>query len=196
MNCLRQICRWLVSTLLLSAALSAQIYRISAGSTDEYDARGGAIELNEGRFTSGLGLGSVDGGVRFGAYVRSKVRGYDVTLGDQNAMIDLPTDLFGSGQQVDIRGLSISTKTAMTQELIFAGVEAVSYGAPFFSTAEGTEPVGIVLYSHKFNDRVKFYSRKSLTAEAEAEWQPVHYVPLRTIRQCQTRKWQTIPATP
>lgn len=174
MNCLRQICRWLVSTLLLPAALSAQVFRISAGSTDEYDASGGAIELNQGRFTSGFGLGSVDGGVRFGAYVRSKVRAYDVTLGDQNAMIDLPTDLFGSGQQVDIRGLSVSTKTAMTQELILAGVESVSYGAPFFSAAEGKEPVGIILYSHKFNDRVKFYSR-NIFSEQQTSIQGLEY---------------------
>jgi hypothetical protein len=165
MKCLRQICRWLVLTLLSSTTLSAQVYRISAGSTDQYDASGGSIELSERRFISGLGLGSVDGGVRFGAYVRSNVRGYDVTLGDQNAMIDLPTDLFGSGQQVDIRGLSISTTTPMTQGLVFAGVKSVTYGAPFFRTAEGDEPVGIVLYSHRFNDQLKFYSRNVFSGE-------------------------------
>ena len=165
MNCLRQIWRWLVSTLLLSAALSAQVVRISAGSTDQYDASGGSFELSEGRFTSGFGLGSVDGGVRFGAYIRSKVRAYDVTLGDQNAMIDLPTDLFGSGQQVDLRGLSVGTNTATTQELIFAGVKSVSYGAPFFSAAENKEPVGIILYSHKFNHQWKFHTRNIFSGE-------------------------------
>ena len=48
MNCLRQIRRWLVLTLLLSAALSAQVYRINAGSTDQYDASGGSIEVTGG----------------------------------------------------------------------------------------------------------------------------------------------------
>jgi hypothetical protein len=155
----------MVATLLLSAALSAQVVRISAGSTDQYDANGGSLELSEGRFTSGFGLGSVDGSVRFGAYLRTKVHAYDVTLGDQNAMIDLPTDLFGSGQQVDLRGLSLSTNTATTQELIFAGFKSVSYGAPFFSAAEGKEPVGIVLYSHKLSDHLKFYSRNIFSGE-------------------------------
>jgi hypothetical protein len=93
------------------------------------------------------------------------VRAYDLTLGDQNAMIDLPTDLFGSGQQVDLRGLSLSTNTATTQELIFAGFKSVSYGAPFFSAAEGKEPVGIILYSHKFSDHLKFYSRNIFSGE-------------------------------
>ena len=165
MNCLRQIRRCLVPTLLLSTALSAQVVRISAGSTDQYDASGGSIELNEGNLTSGFGMGSVGGGVRFGAYVRSKVHDHDITLGDQNIMIDLPTDLFGSGQQIDIRGLSVGTSTATTQELIFAGVESVSYGAPFFSVAANKEPVGIILYSHKFNDQWKFNSRNIFSRE-------------------------------
>jgi hypothetical protein len=165
MNWLRQICRWLTPTLLLSATLSAQVYRIKAGSTDQYDANGGSIEINGGRFSSGFGLGSVDGDVRFGAYVRAKVRAYDLTLGDQSAMIDLPTDLFGSSQQVDIRGMSLGANTATTQELIFAGFKSVSYGAPFFRAADGREPVGIILYSHTFSDRLKFYSRNLFSDE-------------------------------
>ena len=165
MSCLRQIRRWLTATLMLSAALSAQVYRINAGSTNQYDASGGSVEISGGRFTSGFGVGSVDGDVRFGAYVRRKIRAYDVTLGDQNAMIDLPTDLFGSGQQVDIRGLSIGSNTPVTQQLIFAGVKSVSYGAPFFRAAEGKEPVGIILYSHRFNDQLKFYSRNIFSGE-------------------------------
>ncbi|MBZ5596862.1 MAG: hypothetical protein LAN83_00955 [Acidobacteriia bacterium] len=165
MNCLRQIRRWLVLTLLLSAALSAQVYRINAGSTDQYDASGGSIEVTGGRFTSGFGLGSIDGGIRFGAFVRTRVRAYDVTLGDQTVMVDLPTDLFGSGQQVDIRGMSVGANTAATQELIFAGFKSVSYGAPFFRAAEGKEPVGIILYSHRWNDKLKFYSRNLFSGE-------------------------------
>lgn len=165
MTLIEHLRRFTAVILLLSAAAAAQVIRLNGGSTDEYEANGGSIEISGETYSSGLGIGSTDGGIRVGIFARRKVRHYDLTFGDQAATIDLPTDLFGSGQQIDIRGMSVGQTTDARQALIFAGFESLSYGAPFFHAAERKDPVGIILFSQNLNTRLKFYSRNVFSGE-------------------------------
>jgi hypothetical protein len=161
----RQISRCVAALVFVCPIVSAQIVRVNAGSSDQYNSTGGSVEVGTAHLTSGFSLGTVNGEVRTGAYLRETIHNYNFILGDQAAQLDLPTDQFGGTQQFEIRGLSVGRSNEIDQAFIFAGYKSLSYGAPFFRAASTDEAVGIVLFSHRFNDKVKFFSRNLFSSE-------------------------------
>jgi hypothetical protein len=161
----RQISRCIAALVLVCPVISAQVIRVNAGSSDQYNSSGGSLEFGTAHLTSGLGIGTVNGKLRTGAYLRETIGNYNFILGDQSTQLELPTDLFGGSQQAEIRGISVGRSNDVNQAFVFAGYKSLSYGAPFFRAAATNDPVGIILFSHRFNDRVKFVSRNLLSSE-------------------------------
>jgi hypothetical protein len=161
----RQISRCIAALVFVCPVVSAQIVRVNAGSSDQYNSTGGSLEVGTAHLASGFGLGTVDGHLRTGAYLRETIRNYNFVLGDQATQLDLPTDQFGGTQQFEIRGISVGRSNEIDQAFVFAGYKSLSYGAPFFRAASANDAVGIVLLSHRFNQRVKFFSRNLFSSE-------------------------------
>jgi hypothetical protein len=161
----RQVARCIAALVLVCPVLSAQIIRVNAGSSDQYNSTGGSFEFGTARIASGFGIGTVDGKIRTGAYLRESFHNYNVVLGDQSAQLDLPTDLFGGSQQFDIRGVSVGRSNENNQAFVFAGYKSLAYGAPFFRAASTNEAVGMLLFSHRLSERLKFFSRNLFSEE-------------------------------
>lgn len=77
-----QVARWIATLVLVCPLASAQIIRLNAGSSDQYNSSGGSLEFGTAHLTSGFGVGTVNGSVHTGAYLRESIRGYNLTLGD------------------------------------------------------------------------------------------------------------------
>lgn len=160
-----QVARWIATLVLVCPLASAQIIRLNAGSSDQYNSSGGSLEFGTAHLTSGFGVGTVNGSVHTGAYLRESIRGYNLTLGDQSAQFDLPTDLFGGAQQFEIRGFGVGRSNENNQAFVFAGYKSLAYGAPFFRAASTDDAVGMVLYSHRMSKRLQFISRNLFSSE-------------------------------
>src|SRR6185369_305194 len=67
---------------MMPAAASAQIINVQAGASSLQDAQGGAFSIRDDGYEGSLGLGSLSP-LRVGAFLRTRWRGADLTLGDQ-----------------------------------------------------------------------------------------------------------------
>ena len=123
--------RLLLSFAVLALAQSArsQVVQLSAGSSTLYDASGGGATLFLRNSVSSIGVGLVDGHLRFGASTEFKWREDDVVIGDHQFGFSAG----GSGMFVPVRGVFVEKKTIKSTLSVFVGAAGQSYSAPFFN---------------------------------------------------------------
>lgn len=153
---------WL-TLALVSPLAQAQVFRIGAGSSSLLNAQGGSLEVQGPNYKSQLGVGLLNGKLRFGALARTKYLGYTWTLGDDSIRFELPTDTFDNNYYFLGRGLSVTGKWRNTRFLAFAGATSNSFGTPFFRAAQMDQTAAVLFLDHPISERLTLFSRNILS---------------------------------
>jgi hypothetical protein len=141
-----------------------------------FDAHGGSVDFQAPGYTGSLGIGFINGSPEFGAVVRTKIRGFQVTAGDDVLPFDLPTDIFNGAHYFYGRGLGISGGTERFTFQTFGGATTTSMGAPYFSAARADQPFGLFFTQYKLSKNFTIVTRAILAGKttfiAGGEWSP------------------------
>src|SRR2546425_6696974 len=131
-----------VALLLPAFPARAQIFRLEAGSSSLDRASGGSVFVKGDPFEAWFGLGALDPVLVGGAF-RTRLRGADLTLGDDVVPLRLPTDVFDPGHAFFTRGFGLGLTRGETKALLAGGRTSTIYSAPYFTAARSDDAIGI-----------------------------------------------------
>jgi hypothetical protein len=141
-----------------------------------FDAHGGSVDFQAPGYSGSFGIGFINGTPEFGAVVRARIRGFQVTAGDDVLPFNLPTDIFNSAHYFYGRGLGISGGTERFTFQSFGGATTTSMGAPYFSAARADQAFGLFFTQYKLRKDFTIVTRAILSGKttfiAGAEWSP------------------------
>ena len=172
------IVAWLLCVwgILCPGALCAQVIRVEAGASDILPSQGGSIQIQGENYDGYVGAGDIDGVFHYGSYLNTRWDRYKFTLGDQNTVIGLPTDIFGPQQYFVARGAGISGQISGKKFFLFGGATALSIGSQFFQGATAQVPVGMFFVDIPLSDKLHFYSRNVFSHQQTSiealDWHP------------------------
>ncbi len=141
---------------------SAQLLKVEAGASNMVPSVGGSVSLEGPGFEGYLGAGMLDGQFRVGSYAKTRVGPYQVTAGDQNLAIQLPTDIFGGGEFLTTRGVG-ALLPGKDHIFVFAGVTTLGVGSPLFQAFQTQTPLALVFIDKPISENLHFYSRNILS---------------------------------
>jgi hypothetical protein len=154
----------------------AQVFRLQGGDSTLFQAQGGSVEFKAANYSGSLGAGLFEGHFGLGANLRTQIRGYTYTAGDDAVRFSLPTDVFDTDYYFFARGLGISQGNADQGFYAFGGVTSNWLGTGFFQSASAEDPVAILFFHRRLSDTLRFYSRgvfsRHNTSLEALEWQP------------------------
>jgi len=167
-----------LSALVLVAGvipLPAQVFQVGVGSSSQFHAHGGSVGIFSRKYTSGVGVGTLEG-LKFGAFLRTQIRGTTLMFGDDAIPFRLPTDVFDSSHYYLGRGVGISKVRDRFTVYGFAGTTTLGYGTPFFRAAQSEKGVGVIFMDGQLTPTLRAFSRTVFsdrqTAINGVEWQP------------------------
>lgn len=159
----------------------AQIFQVGAGTSSQFRAHGGSVALRGPGYDGWFGIGSLDG-LKFGAFMRTKVRGYTLGFGDDAIPFRLPSDVFDNSHYFMGRGISVGKNLERVRTFAFLGATSEGFGTPFFRGARARRGVGAFFLDAQLNPRVRLFSRNAFSDRQTSihglEWQP--YAGVRT----------------
>lgn len=173
---------WLLGMWLLvfPGSLSAQVIKVEAGASDIIPSQGGSIHVQGENYEGYVGAGDIGGVFRFGSYLKTSFDGYKFTLGDQTAVIGLPTDIFGARQYFLARGAAASGQIHGARVFLFGGATALAIGSQFFQAAKVEVPVGMLFVDIPLSDKLTFYSRNLVSHQQTSiqglDWRPFKWL--------------------
>lgn len=166
----------LLLSVLLTAALHAQVFRVQGGDSTLLNAQGGSVEFKAPEYDGTIGLGFYNGKFEYGANTRYQYHGYKILAGDEAIPFTLPTDVFDGSHYFSARGLGATRSNENGQFYAFAGATSTWLGTGFFNGATSDRPAGIFFYERKWNHNLRFFSREiasnTQTALQCAQWKP------------------------
>lgn len=168
----------LASVVLLvgSFPAQAQVFQVSGGSSSLYRAHGAAVEIRARNYEGWVGVGGSLGKPRFGAFLRTQIRGYKFSFGDDALPFRLPTDLFNTGHYFLGRGVGVAGGNERLSFYGFAGATAKGLSTPFFGAATFDKTVGAFFLDAQLTPTVRFHSRNVFSAAQTSihsvEWHP------------------------
>ena len=166
----------LVTPLLLpSHSAQAQVFQLQGGSSTLFQAHGGSVGFRGSKYEGWVGAGYLDQ-LRFGAFLRTKVRNYTLSLGDDEIPFRLPTDVFDSGHYFFARGMGVATKRERVSLFGFAGTTSSGFASPFFRAARSESGVGLLFLEAELSPTVRAFSHNVVsnrqTTITGLEWRP------------------------
>jgi hypothetical protein len=155
----------LLALLLAGVALpaGAQVFKIGAGSSSLYDAQGGSFEMQSRKYKTSLGVGVVDGKLRVGLQLRTRVHGYELIAGDDAIRFRMPTDIFNNGHYFLGRGVGLAGKWRKASFYAFGGATSDMFATPFLHVASANQAVGVLFFDVPLSERVQFFSRNAVS---------------------------------
>jgi hypothetical protein len=160
---------------MFPAAASAQIVNVQAGASSLQDAQGGAFSIRDDGYEGSLGLGSLSP-LRVGAFLRTRWRGADLTVGDQTIPFGLPTDVFAAGHSFLGRGLGVRVEDEEVSLFAMGGTTATGFATPYSFGARPEEPVGLLFLQGRLSPTLRVSSRSlysgRMTSLFGADWTP------------------------
>lgn len=146
----------------MSAALprgaSAQVFQIQGGTSSQYHATGGTLNVRGAGYDGWIGLGDLES-FRVGALVRKDYRGGVASAGDQAISFGLPTDIFQSPHSFYGRGVGYEREIGDVKLRAVAGTTATVYGSPFFTGARSERGAGVLFLDHEVSPTVRVMTR-------------------------------------
>jgi hypothetical protein len=101
-----------------------------------------------------VGLGYLNG-LRLGAFLRTGFKKDTLRIGNDALVLRFPTDLFSTGSNLLVQGVSYTGGSARTSYLVFGGASSDGLAAPAFQAANPDKPLGAVRLRHLLTDRVR-----------------------------------------
>ncbi len=155
---------------------SGQALQLEGGSSSLFQASGAAADIHAPNYDGWVGLGSLDGRVRFGAFLSRQWQGYTFGAGDHTIPLQFPTDIFDNSHYFLGRGASVTVKNERLSVFAFAGATSTGFIAPFFRGASPEDGVGLLFFDMKLTPKLRAFSRNIFsnrqTSVTGLEWQP------------------------
>jgi hypothetical protein len=101
-----------------------------------------------------VGLGYLDG-LRVGAFLRTAAGKDTVRLGNDALVLRFPTDLFSTGYNLLVQGVSVGGGTTDRSYLAFAGASSSSLSAPSFQATRIEKPLGALFLQRRISPTVR-----------------------------------------
>ena len=167
--------------MLLAAGANAQVFRVQGGTSTMLNAQGGSVEFKAPKYDGNVNLGYFAGHLRFGAENHYQFQHFTLLTGDETVPFVLPTDVFDASHYFSVRGLGVTHKDAVLNYYAFAGTTSTWMGTGLFNAATSDDPVAMLFYDRKLNDRFRFFSRNILSRR-QTLLQGLEYKPNRAVR--------------
>ncbi len=145
---------------------SSQTLQLEGGSSSLFQASGGSVDIHAPNYDGWAGLGSLDGHVRFGAFLSRQWQGYTFGAGDHTIPLQFPTDIFDNSHYFLGRGASVTAKDQRMSVFAFAGATSTGFIAPFFRGASPEDGVGLLFFDMKLTPK-QGYLASSLSADRQ-----------------------------
>lgn len=101
-----------------------------------------------------VGIGYLNG-LRIGAFLRTGFKKDTLRIGNDAIVLRFPTDLFSTGSNLLVQGVSYTGGTARTSYLVFGGASSDGLAAPAFQAATPDNPLGALRLRHLLTDRIR-----------------------------------------
>ena len=139
-----------------------------------YQAHGGSLGFRAANYDGWVGVGSLNG-LRFGAFLRTRIHDSTLTLGDDVIPFRLPTDIFDGSHYFLGRGVGLARTWGVTRVFGFAGASSIGWGTPFFRAAEADKGVGLLFLDRPLTPTLTAFSRNVISDRQSSinglEWQ-------------------------
>jgi hypothetical protein len=121
-----------------------------------------------------IGLGYLRG-LRAGAFLRTSMGKDTLRVGNDAVVVRFPTDLFSSGTNLLVQGVSYGGGDERTSYLAFGGASSAGIGAPSFQPTSIEAPLGAIFLQHRLSPKLRL-SGTALVAERQTlvpgiQWQ-------------------------
>jgi hypothetical protein len=180
-----EIRRWTYSILtlvLFSQFLRAQVFTASGGVSTIGSAQGGQLTMTGSGYALSIGGGESNGQFTEGfRYVKQTAR-VKYTIGDQYAKFDLPTDVFDPGHFIDLLGVGVETTIRNASVLAFAGATSTDMSNPIFAAASADHAAAALLGRQRLSSSLKLTSYNLFSAKPTSieglQWSPLEHLTL------------------
>lgn len=151
----------------------AQIFELRGGSSTQFGASGGTLDIFAGRYTAEIGFGVLDR-PRFGFLLKTKIGDNLWSVGDQTVPFNIPTDLMNQSYVFLSRGLSLARTTGDSKLFISAGATSTGFVVPFLTAAQSESGSGMIFYERRISPSVRLISQNiissTITSIQSIEW--------------------------
>jgi hypothetical protein len=120
-----------------------------------------------------IGLGYLRG-LRAGAFFRTALRRDTLRVGNDALVVRFPTDIFSSGTNLLVQGVSYGGGNERTSYLVFGGASSAGLGAPSFQPTSIEAPLGAVFLQHRLSPTVRL-SSTAIVAERQTLVPGIHW---------------------
>ncbi|HET9038715.1 MAG TPA: carboxypeptidase-like regulatory domain-containing protein [Gemmatimonadales bacterium] len=145
----------LAAALGASGQLAAQtVMEVQGGGSSLVGGYGATANFWRNGMDGWVGLGYLDG-LRVGAFLRTAVGKDTVRLGNDALVMHFPTDLFSSGYNLLVQGVSVGGGTTDRSYLAFAGASSSSLAAPSFQATRIEKPMGALFLQRRISPTVR-----------------------------------------
>jgi hypothetical protein len=156
---LRSTVAALVVALAPARGAAQTVVEVQGGGSSLVGGYGATANYWHAGYDGWVGLGYLNG-LRLGAFLRAGVGKDTLRIGNDAMVLRFPTDLFSTGTNLLLQGVSFTGGSARTSFLVFGGASSDGLAAPSFQAANPDAPLGVVRIRHLLNPRVR------LTADA------------------------------
>ncbi|HTB96501.1 MAG TPA: hypothetical protein VK716_05800 [Terracidiphilus sp.] len=175
--------RWILRisfAVVLSTAVTAtspgQVFQLSGGASDLYQAQGGTLTARGPSYDASLSAGVIAGRFVVGANFTKMIGHSTYILGDDYIHFQLPTDIFDSSHYLIALGAGVQANIHHTDIFAFAGATSTDFNSPLFEGVRAENPAGILFLKKQLLDRLAISSKMVFSSQTTAiesiEWQP------------------------
>lgn len=164
--------------LILAAVkeLPGQVFQLSGGASDLYEAQGGMITARGPSYDASVSAGVIAGKFVGGANLTKTLGKSTYVLGDDYIRFQLPTDIFDTSHYLIAVGGGFQGKVAGTDVFAFGGATSTDFNSPLFEGVRAENPAGILFLKRQLLERLALSTKMVIsdrtTAIQSLEWQP------------------------
>jgi hypothetical protein len=148
----------LAATLVLALAprggAAQTVVEVQGGGSSLLGGYGATANYWHAGYDGWVGLGYLNG-LRIGAFLRTGFKKDTLRIGNDALVLRFPTDLFSTGSNLLVQGVSYTGGTSRTSYLVFGGASSDGLAAPSFQAANPDKPLGAVRLRHLLTDRIR-----------------------------------------
>lgn len=145
----------LTAAFVGSERLAAQtVVEVQGGGSSLIGGYGATANFWRGGVDGWVGLGYLDG-LRVGALMRHRLGRDTLRVGNDALVMRFPTDLFSTGFNLLVQGVSLGGGTDRTSYLGFAGASSSGLAAPSFQATSLEQPMGAFFVRQRLSPTVR-----------------------------------------
>jgi hypothetical protein len=171
-----------LAALAQPASAQGQAFKFQGGTSTLFGGSGGSVEVRGANYTGRIGLGLLNGKLRYGVFYSTSVHNILWSSGDQSIPFTLPTDIFNGSYYFLGRGVSAAWKNGRSSLFVYGGATSLGFTTPFLNLAEARGKTALILYERKLTPSLRLFSRNVLAARQTSlqslEWSPGEHVKL------------------